>query len=171
MKLKNLFQVVQCRFQNFSQIFLKNLSQIYYKELDFSLLQGFLISNLIFSICLQFIRYRLPQCAGNSIYLEPFSYFKNTVYRRFQLHDAFTKFGHFLFLFSFIDPITKLSNVSIYIVKNFLKSHKFQETAANSKIYCQTNRADKLLLNVFGEKTNKSHGPKDTRKNARGQAL
>lgn len=39
-----------------------------------------------------------------------------------------------LFLVSFDDPMTKLSNFSIYIEEKFLKSHTFQETTASSKI-------------------------------------
>ena len=51
-------------------------------------------------------------------------------------------------------------NVSIYFVKSFLKYYSFQETRASSTVYSETNRADKIILNIFGVailKNPKSH--------------
>ena len=75
----------------------------------------------------------------------------NVVYRRFYLSTILTIFGHFL-LFKKVsyDPVTKPSNVSIYFAKSFLKFRIFQETRASSIVSSETNRADKIILNVFG---------------------
>ena len=101
-----------------------------------------LISYLNFSIHFHIFCFRLPQCAGISLFLY-------SVYCRSQQNGVFIKLGHFLFLISFNNPSNKPSNVSINIVENFLKSHGFQETAASSKTSCHTNRADKLILNIL----------------------
>ena len=92
----------------------------------------------------------------------------NIVYRRFRLGGIPTKLGNFLLInplqpgvafprplktenlffkrkFSY-DLVTKPSN---YFVKSFLNSHSFQETRASSTIPCETNRADKIILNIF----------------------
>ena len=42
------------------------------------------------------------------------------------------------------------SHVNIYFVKSFLKSHSFQEARASWTNSCETNRADKIVLNIFG---------------------
>ena len=76
------------------------------------------------------------------------------VYRRFHLSRVFTKLGNFLFLFSVLlkgnDLTKKLSKVNSYSVKTFPTSHNFQETRASSTSSCQTNRAGKLILSIFG---------------------
>ena len=41
-------------------------------------------------------------------------------------------------------------NVSIYFVKSFLKYYGFQERRASSTVYSERNRADKIILNIFG---------------------
>ena len=77
-----------------------------------------------------------------------FSYFIN-IYLRVDLSGFLSKLGHFLLLKrkSCFDSATKLSNVSIYFVKSFLKSH---ETKACSTISCEINKGDKIILNIFG---------------------
>ena len=50
----------------------------------------------------------------------------------------------------FMIPQQNPLNVSIYFVKSFLKYHSFQETRASSTIYSETNRAEKIILNIFG---------------------
>ena len=63
-----------------------------------------------------------------------------------------TKLGHFILLkrkFSH-DPATKPLNGSIYFLKNILKFHNFQETRASSTVASETNRANKIILNIFG---------------------
>ena len=60
-------------------------------------------------------------------FLEWFSSFMNIACRRFHLSDILTKLGHFLKGKFSNDPTTKPSNVSIYSVKSFLKSHSFQK--------------------------------------------
>ena len=92
----------------------------------------------------------------------------NIVYRIVHLNGILNKLGHFLLLkrkFPY-DLVTKPLNVSIYFVKSFLKSHSFQETRETSTIFCETNRADKIIPNMlqFREKLNKSHGPEQTTK-------
>ena len=72
----------------------------------------------------------------------------NIVYRRVYLSRILTKFAHFLLLkrkFSY-DPVTKSSTVD----KSFLKFHSFQEARASSTISSETNKADKIILNIFG---------------------
>ena len=76
----------------------------------------------------------------------------NTVNGRFHQSDILTKLGHFLLLKRklFYSPVTKHLNVSIYFLKNILKSHSFQETKASITVSSETNRANKINLNIFG---------------------
>ena len=75
----------------------------------------------------------------------------NVVYRRFYLSSILTIFGHSLsFKKISYDPVTKPSNVIIYFVKSFLKFRIFQETRASSRDSSETNRVDKIILNIFG---------------------
>ena len=72
--------------------------------------------------------------------------------RRFYISGVVTKLVYFPFLKRTLsyDSATKPSNVSIYLVESFLKPHDFEETRASSTIYCQTNWADKIVVNRFG---------------------
>ena len=82
--------------------------------------------------------------------MKSFSYSMKIVYRRVHLSGILSKLGHFLLLewkFSY-DLATKPS--SIYFVKRFLKSWSFQEINAASTTSCETNRGDKIILNIFG---------------------
>ena len=85
------------------------------------------------------------------MFLELCSYFVTIAYHGFHLHDIFIKLRHSLLLKRKVsyDPATKPSNVSIYFVKNFLKSHNFRETRGSTPISCQTSREDKIVLNIF----------------------
>ena len=47
-------------------------------------------------------------------------------------------------------PRQNPSNISTIFVKSFLKRHSFQETRATSTGFSETNRADKIILNIFG---------------------
>ena len=78
----------------------------------------------------------------------------NIVCRRFHLSGILAELGYFLLLkrnFSH-NSATKASNISIYfeILKSFLKSQSFQEIRASSTVSSDTNRADKVILNVVG---------------------
>ena len=76
------------------------------------------------------------------------SYFVIIVYHGFHLHDILIKLGHSLLLKRKVsyDPATRPSNVSIYFVENFLKSHNFRETRGSTAISCQASREDKIVL-------------------------
>ena len=111
--------------------------------------------NFDFSIFkFEFIFFSLFQGFSHAflIFRESFSYIMNIVYRRVHLSCILNKLGHFLSLKGKLssDPETKPSNVRIDFVKSFLKSHSFQETRASSTVSCETNRADKIILNIFG---------------------
>ena len=115
----------------------------------------FRFSNFDFSIFnFEFIFFSLFQGFSHAflIFRESFSYIMNIVYRRVHVSCILNKLGHFLFLKEKLssDPETKPSNVRINFVKSFLKSHSFQETRASSTVSCETNRADKIILNIFG---------------------
>ena len=75
----------------------------------------------------------------------------NVVHRRSHLSDI-TKLGHFLLFKRKLsyDSMKRPSNVSIRFVKSFLKSYSFQETRASSTASSETNRTDKIILNIFG---------------------
>ena len=76
----------------------------------------------------------------------------NIVDCRIDLSGILNKLGRSLLLkrILFYDPSTKPSNVNIFFVKSFLKSNSFQEPRANSSISCEINRANKIILNMFG---------------------
>ena len=74
----------------------------------------------------------------------------NVVYCKVHLSGTLSKPGHFLLLkrkFSY-DPATKPSNIRIYFVKSFSKSHSLQETKASSTVSSETNRGDKIIVGV-----------------------
>ena len=54
----------------------------------------------------------------------------------FHSGEILTKHGHFL-------------NISTYFVKGFLKSHIFQGRKASSTVSSETNRAEKIIPNIF----------------------
>ena len=76
----------------------------------------------------------------------------NIVYRRFHLSGILTKLDYFLVLKTKFsnDLAMKLLNVSIYFLKNILKSHSFQKARSSSTVSSETNRANKIILNIFG---------------------
>ena len=76
----------------------------------------------------------------------------NIVYSRFHLSGILTKLVHFLLLKkkNSYNPSIKSQGISIYFVKSFLKSHSLHETRASSTASSETNRADKMILNIFG---------------------
>ena len=84
-------------------------------------------------------------------FLERFSSFMNIVCHRFHLSDILTKLGHFLKGKFSNDPTTKPTEISMYSVKSFLKSHSFQK---KRRAYCTvssgTNSADRIIINIFG---------------------
>ena len=70
------------------------------------------------------------------------------IFFRFSNFGILTKLGHFLLLnrtFSY-NPTIKPFNISIYIVKSFLKSNSFKEIRASSTVSSETNRADKIIV-------------------------
>ena len=73
-------------------------------------------------------------------------------YRSFHVSNILTKLCHILLLQRKLpyDHATKPLNVSIFFVKGFLKSHSFQETRVSSTVSTVRNRADKIILNIFG---------------------
>ena len=77
----------------------------------------------------------------------------NIIYRTIHLSGILNKLGHFLLLkrinFLMI-PRQNPSNISTIFVKSFLKRHSFRETRATSTGFSETNRADKIILNIFG---------------------
>ena len=105
------------------------------------LLNIFRLSNFDFSIFNFEVRFfsvlkGFSKCSRISIFLERFSYFMNFVYLKFHSGEILTKHGHFL-------------NISIYFVKGFLKSHIFQGRKASSTVSSETNRAEKIIPNIF----------------------
>ena len=77
----------------------------------------------------------------------------NTVYRRVHLSGILNKLDHFLLLkrkFFMIPPQNHRTLSKSILSKSFLNSHGFQVTRASSTISYKTNRADKIILNIFG---------------------